>query len=136
MKIAVVEDCLPVRRLLVRRAEHEAGVTVVAQAGAEEEAVSAVLATSPDLLLLDLRLSEGSGLNVLQRLRQRQFLGKIFVLSSEDADVYRPLCVQRGATGFYDKAYDLEQLLVDVKDMAQTMARGLVGPAAVQGFAT
>lgn len=119
MKIAVVEDCLPVRRLLVRRAQHEAGVTVVAEASAEEEAVAAVLATTPDLLLLDLRLSEGSGLSVLQRLRQRAFHGEIFVLSSEDRDVYGPLCLQRGATGFYDKAFDLEQLLTDVREMGR-----------------
>ena len=41
MKIAVVEDSLPVRRLLVKRAEHEAGVTVVAQASVVETAAVA-----------------------------------------------------------------------------------------------
>jgi DNA-binding NarL/FixJ family response regulator len=137
MKIAVVEDSLPVRRLLVKRAEHEAGVTVVAQASSEDEAVAAVMATAPAVVLLDLHLAPGSGLAVLSRLRRLQFTGQVFVLSATDRACIAAQCVALGANGFYDKAFDFEQLLVDLRDLAHRTAAQLgkmfqdVGPRAV-----
>lgn len=133
MKIVVVEDCLPVRRLLVGRVECEAGVHVVAQAAGEDEAVQAVMATTPDVVLLDLQLSPGSGLAVLSRLRRQSFAGKVFVLSSEDRAIYAPLCTQRGANGFYDKAFDVERLMGDLHDLCSEVAprfrrAGVQGP--------
>lgn len=119
MKIAVVEDSLPVRRLLVRRAEHEAGVTVVVQASGEDEAVDAVMATTPDGVLLDLHLAPGSGLSVLKRLRQRSFGGQVFVLSATDRTAVAEQCARHGADGFYDKAFDFEQLMADLREMAR-----------------
>jgi len=108
-----------VRRLLVRRAENEAGVTVVAQASGEDEAVDAVLATAPDVVLLDLHLAPGSGLSVLTRLRQCAFGGHVFVLSATDRAAVAAQCARFGANGFYDKAFDFEQLLTDLREMAQ-----------------
>jgi DNA-binding response OmpR family regulator len=125
MKIAVVEDSLPVRRLLVKRAEHEAGVTVVAQAASEDEAVAAVLATEPAVVLLDLHLAPGSGLSVLRRLRHLQFTGQVLVLSATDRTSVAAQCAALGANGFYDKAFDFEQLLVDLRDLAHRTATQL-----------
>ncbi|MDH0863451.1 response regulator transcription factor [Mitsuaria sp. GD03876] len=114
MKVAVIEDNLPVRQLLVRRAEKLDGITVVAQASGEDEAVDAVLATTPDVVLLDLRLAQGTGLSVLSRLRGRRYAGRVFVLSAEDSETYAGLCRRRGADAFYDKAFDFERLLTDL----------------------
>ncbi len=140
MKIAVIEDSLPVRRLLVKRAEHEAGVTVVAQASGEDEAVDAVLATAPQVVLLDLHLAPGCGLSVLSRLRRLQFAGEVFVLSATDRGAMAARCAALGANAFYDKAFDFEQLLVDLRDLAHRTATHLgkmfqdAGPcAAVSG---
>lgn len=119
MKIAVIEDHLPVRRLLCRRAESEAGATIVAQASGEDEAVDAVMSTRPDVVLLDLRLAQGNGLDVLARLRRQSYTGQVLVLSSDDRAVAAPLCVSRGANGYYDKAFDFEQLLVDLNELAR-----------------
>ncbi len=119
MKVAVIEDHVPVRQLLVRRAEQFDGITVVAQASGEDEAVDAVLATAPDVVLLDLRLAQGTGLSVLQRLRGQAYAGRVFVLSAEAADTCATLCRHRGADAFYDKAFDFEQLLSDLQELCR-----------------
>jgi len=119
MKVAVIEDHVPVRQLLVRRAEKLDGITVVAQASGEDEAVEAVLATTPDVVLLDLRLAQGTGLSVLQRLRGHDYAGRVFVLSAEAADTCATLCRHRGADAFYDKAFDFEQLLSDLQELCR-----------------
>ena len=119
MKVAVIEDHVPVRQLLVRRAEQFDGITVVAQASGEDEDVDAVLATAPDVVLLDLRLAQGTGLSVLQRLRGQAYAGRVFVLSAEAADTCATLCRHRGADAFYDKAFDFEQLLSDLQELCR-----------------
>ncbi|WP_431263489.1 response regulator [Roseateles chitinivorans] len=119
MNIAVIEDNVPVRQLLVRRAQKLDGITVVAQASGEDEAVDAVMATTPDVVLLDLNLSQGTGLSVLSRLRRSDYAGRVFVLSAEDARTHAAPCRRVGADGFYDKAFDFEQLLADLQDLCR-----------------
>ncbi|OWQ93810.1 hypothetical protein CDN99_05075 [Roseateles aquatilis] len=131
MKVAVIEDNVPVRQLLVRRAEKLDGITVVAQASGEDEAVDAVMATAPDVVVLDLQLAQGTGLSVLSRIRRRDFAGRVFVLSSEDSALYAGLCRGRGADAFYDKAFDFEQLLADLNDLSRrAAAHGATGAPA------
>jgi two-component system, OmpR family, response regulator len=134
MNIAVIEDNVPVRQLLVRRAQKLGGITVVAQASGEDEAVDAVLATTPDVVLLDLNLSQGTGLSVLSRLRDRDYAGRVFVLSAEDASTHAAPCRRNGADAFYDKAFDFEQLLADLHDLCKRGAANVpwsAGPRAV-----
>lgn len=119
MNIAVIEDNVPVRQLLVRRAQKLGGITVVAQASGEDEAVAAVMATTPDVVLLDLNLSQGSGLSVLSRLRDRDYAGRVFVLTAEDARTHAAPCRRGGADAFYDKAFDFEKLLADLNDLCR-----------------
>ena len=119
MKVAVIEDHVPVRQLLVRRALKLDGLTVVAEASGEDEAVDAVMATTPDVVLLDLRLAQGSGLSVLTRLRGQAYPGRVFVLSGESSGVVAGLCRRRGADAFYDKAFDFEQLLSDLHELCK-----------------
>lgn len=119
MKVAVIEDHVTVRQLLVRRAEQLDGITVVAQAAGEDEAVAAVMATTPDVVLLDLRLAQGTGLSVLSRIRRHDYVGRVFVLSAEASETYASLCERRGADGFYDKAFDFERLLADLHDLCR-----------------
>lgn len=118
MNLAIIEDNESVRNFMVRRAESERGVTVVAQASEANEAVDAVLRTNPDVVLLDLHLKKGSGLDVLTRIRGHDYEGVVFVFSSNDRAIYEPLLMQRGADGFYDKAFDCERLLIDLKALS------------------
>ncbi|MFX1680994.1 response regulator transcription factor [Mitsuaria sp. CC2] len=122
MNIAVIEDNVPVRQLLVRRAQKIGGITVVAQASGEDEAVDAVMATTPDVVLLDLNLAQGTGLSVLSRLRGQDYAGRVFVLSAEDAATHAAPCRRSGADAFYDKAFDFEQLLADLHELCQREA--------------
>lgn len=135
MKVAVIEDNLPVRQLLVRRAQKLDGITVVAEASGEDEAVAAVMATTPDVVLLDLRLAQGTGLSVLSRLRGRDYAGRVFVLSAEDRETYAGLCHRRGADAFYDKAFDFEQLLTDLHDLCAHGAAGVPANAGARAAA-
>ena len=118
MNTFIVEDSLPIRRLLVRRLENLPGIRIVGEASGEDQARAMIEWLKPDTVLLDLSLANGgSGLNVLAQLRQNRYAGRVLVLTHQAEDAYRLACIQAGADGFYDKASGLETLFDDLTDM-------------------
>jgi len=81
----------------------------------------------PDVAILDLHLpptenSADTGLRILEYVKGRLPLSKVFVVSSDAAaDVQRD-CVGRGADGFLSKPVDLEKLLTAVRTCAVVAA--------------
>jgi diguanylate cyclase (GGDEF)-like protein len=116
MNIFLVEDSPSIRRLLVRRLRQMSGMRVVGEAEGETQALALIRWTQPDMVMMDLSLSEGSGLHLLAELRRSGYRGHVAVLTSQDADTYRRICLDAGADAFYDKASGLETLFNDIAD--------------------
>jgi DNA-binding NarL/FixJ family response regulator len=117
MNIFLVEDSVPIRRLLVRRLEAMPGMRVVGEAAGQKQALGLIRWTRPDVVLLDLSLASGSGLSLLRELRRSGYAGRIAVLTSEDIEAYRRACMDAGADAFYDKGSGLETLFGDLAEM-------------------
>ncbi|MBB3193173.1 response regulator [Roseateles terrae] len=117
MRVVLVEDCSRLRRLMVDRLQTEGHITVVGQTDSESAAVAMVALNHPDVVLVDLTLSAGSGLGVISRIRADGFRGKLFVLSAENSQIFGPQVVHRGADGFYDKSFEFEELVSDLNGL-------------------
>jgi diguanylate cyclase (GGDEF)-like protein len=132
MNIFLVEDSAAIRRLLVRRLDALPGMRVVGEAAGERQALALIHWTQPDVVLLDLGLASGSGLNLVEQLRRKGFTGRIAVLTAQDVDAYRKACMDAGADAFYDKASGLETLFDDLVSLEATCASGLNGKPSAQ----
>jgi DNA-binding NarL/FixJ family response regulator len=117
MNVFLVEDSAPIRSLLARRLQHMPGMCVVGEAAEEDQALALIRWTQPDLVMMDLSLSKGSGLNLLPELRRGGFKGRIAVLTSQMANPYRRICLEAGADAFYDKGVNLEDLFSELADV-------------------
>jgi two-component system NarL family response regulator len=100
IRILVVDDHMIVRVGLRTVISEEEDMEVVAEAGDGPAALAAWEAHRPDVTLLDLRLPDVSGAELITKIRQRDPAAKILVLTSYDADedIYR--AVQAGARGY------------------------------------
>lgn len=127
MNIFLVEDSPSIRRLLVRRLDSMTGMRVVGEATGEAQALALIEWTHPDMVLLDLSLASGSGLQVLGQLRKSGFKGRVAVLTSQALEAYRDACLDAGADAFYDKASGLETLFNDLAEMVDTLVQPEVG---------
>jgi diguanylate cyclase (GGDEF)-like protein len=132
MNIFLVEDSTAIRRLLVRRLDSMPGMRVVGEAAGERQALALIQWTQPDVVLLDLSLASGSGLNLVGQLRHAGYAGRIAVLTAQDADAYRRACMDVGADAFYDKASGLETLFDDLTLLAVTRPVELADQPAAQ----
>ena len=109
MNIAIIEDSELICTQLLRVLATEPRIQVVAVASEEETAVTAILSTQPDVVLLDLSLSPGSGLNVLKRIRAANCGARVLVLTNNVDTVLKTACLAIGAAGFFDKTQELDQ---------------------------
>jgi len=110
-KLLLVEDEKPIREGLKDRLERE-GYRVV-DAGTLAEALQA-LDGSPDLVILDRRLPDGEGLEVLRALRARGRSTPVIVLSARGMPEDRVEGLEGGADDYVTKPFHLRELVARV----------------------
>jgi DNA-binding NarL/FixJ family response regulator len=89
-------------------------VAVVMEAGTGEAALDALDGTAPDVLLLDLRMPGGGGLDVLRALRGR-VPAIVLTTFRDDADLFEAM--RLGARGYLMKDVTLDQLIGAIREV-------------------
>jgi len=120
IRVLVVDDHPVVRSGLVGMLDVEDDLEVVGEAGDGEEAVAQVAATSPDVVLMDLRMPRLDGAGATARILAAYPAVRVLVLTtySTDADIVR--AVEAGATGYLLKDTPRTQLV----DAVRAASRG------------
>ena len=115
-KILVAEDDLVTQRMLSIRLEINGYNVVTAQDG--EEALKKAKEEKPDLLLLDLMMPKMTGYEVCRMLKfdDKYKNIPIIVLSALERQDEREKAVKAGADAVFVKPFDLELLLVKIKE--------------------
>jgi DNA-binding NarL/FixJ family response regulator len=87
-----------------------AGMRVGGAAGTPRACVAAILASRPDVVVLDVQLEGGTGLEVLKAVRAAAPEVAFVVFSNNSAPAYRTRYIGQGAAGFLDKTAEFDQL--------------------------
>lgn len=114
VRVLLIEDSPILRELLANMIEDIAGIEIIAEVDAEEQALAILEEYRPDLAIIDLELREGSGLNVLRRIRAHpeRYRGLHAVVFSNHAHAsVRERCRMLGAEAFFDKTFQMDELL-------------------------
>ena len=118
MRVFLVDDARSIRAR-IRVSVEEIGAEVVGEARTEEEAVTGVGATHPDVVVIDLRLAKGTGMNVLKSVKSQCPGIVAIVLTNHRQEEYQKPCLQAGADYFLEKTRqyaDFEMLLRQMQD--------------------
>ena len=102
---------------------------VCAEAANARDGLAAIAAARPDLVIADLSLGDGDGLDLVRQIRSRRAGPRVLVLSMHE----RPLVVQRAfaarAHGYVAKREMTETLLIAIR----SVLRGAVSPRRTNG---
>lgn len=109
MNVFLVEDSAAIRERL-RLAVAECGGTVVGEAATQDDAIRAIRQCHPQLLILDIALAQGNGIEVLRRVKTETPAILVIVLSNYSSPPYRKRCSELGAEYFLDKNQEFETL--------------------------
>ncbi|MFC1925269.1 response regulator [Chloroflexota bacterium] len=111
IKVLIVDDQQMFREGIRRRLEQEADICIVGEAGTAEEALEQVEQVDPNIVILDIRLPDVSGIEVARRMRRQWPDLKILMLSSYDFDQYVSAAARIGIQGYLVKDAPQEELV-------------------------
>ncbi len=121
-KIIVIDDQPSVRFGLRRLLEGEGYRVLEAETGAQ--ALPIVTENSPELILLDLRLPDVNGLELLTRIKAIDDDVPIIILTAHGTIETAILALKSGAENFFTKPFDAESILILIaKTLEQSRAR-------------
>jgi DNA-binding NarL/FixJ family response regulator len=118
IRVLVVDDQELVRAGFCVILENTDGITVAGEAANGEEAIAAVEATAPDVVLMDIRMPVMDGLEATRRIADVDDPPKIVILTTFDLDDYVYEALRAGASGFLLKDSPRHDLVAAVRAVA------------------
>ena len=103
MRVVLVDDHELIRQGLAKAFERDEGMEIVAQAGSVVQALAAYDAHRPDVLVTDLQLPDGTGLDIIRAIRQRDETIGLVVVTMHSGDDQIFAAMEAGASGFVGK---------------------------------
>ena len=94
-------------------------MTIVGQAETPQGSIDGILAAHPDVVVLDVQLEGGSGLQVLRAVRKEAPDIHFVVFSNNAGPAYRKRYLVEGADRFLDKSAEFDQLAQAVVTASQ-----------------
>jgi two-component system OmpR family response regulator len=73
----------------------------------------------PDLILLDIGLRKGNGINVLRKLNKTSATYPIVAMLTNMSDRYREMSFELGADAYFDKTLQIDQALFQIQKWAK-----------------
>lgn len=124
MRVFIVDDSAIVcERLGIMFSELE-DVELIGQAQHALDAIESIRKLKPDLVILDIRLRGGSGIDVLQDLKQGHAAPIVMMLTNFPYPQYRKKCVDAGADFFFDKSTEFDKIPEVLKKLIDNSPSG------------
>ena len=115
IEILMVDDHTIFRSGLRRLLSDEHDMRIVAEAGNGREAVEHLRRRPFGLLLLDVNMGGGSGLDALRRIHAEWPSQPVIMLSMYPEEQYAPIALAAGANGYISKDCDAPQLIAAIR---------------------
>src|SRR5882757_3264172 len=114
-KVLIVDDHPIVRQGLRRMIESEPDLVVCGDVQTEREARAAIRALAPDVVIVDISLAQGDGLELVRDVHAHHAGLPMLVLSMHDELIYAERLLAAGASGYIMKQAASDQLLVALR---------------------
>jgi DNA-binding NarL/FixJ family response regulator len=114
-KILLVDDHEVLRQGMRLLIEHQHDLQVCGEATDEASAIKLFRSTSPDLLIVDLSLKEGDGIELIKRIKLLDPEARMLVFSMHDERVYGERVLRAGAKGYVSKQQPVRAVLTAIR---------------------
>jgi len=111
IRVVLADDHVFVRDGIKSLLENEANIEVVGEAIDGADALEVVATSKPDLLIVDIRMPNLTGIEVVEKLRSENNTVKIIMLSMHESEEYVLKSIKAGADGYLLKGSSKEEFL-------------------------
>jgi DNA-binding NarL/FixJ family response regulator len=117
LKVFIADDSSLVRERLAALVSDLKGVELVGQAGDAYEALEAIQRLRPDVVILDIRMPGGNGIQMLEAIKKGAAPPVVIMLAAFPYPQYHKKCLEMGADYFFDKSAEFERVVQVLKRM-------------------
>jgi DNA-binding NarL/FixJ family response regulator len=118
IRVLLVDDESVVRRGLRMRLALEPDLEVVGAAGNSAEALLLARTAAPDVVVMDVKVQEGDGIQAIRQMRALAPGCAVVVLTMHGGGTSRARALEAGAQAFIEKQGGVERLLAEIRRLA------------------
>ena len=119
MKIVIADDSEMLRERIKNSLDDIEGVEIVGEAANGNEAIKIIQEKNPDFVILDIRMPELNGIEVLKKLKESKSKPIICIFTNYPYSQYKQKCMEEGAEYFFDKNVNFQEIKNVIKEIAQ-----------------
>jgi len=119
IKVLIVDDHTIVRRGLKQIISEVQDMTVAEEAGSGAETLEKISEDDYDIVLLDISLPNGSGLDILKKIKNKKPKLSVLMLSVHPEEQYAIRALRAGAAGYLTKESAPEELILAIRKIAR-----------------
>jgi DNA-binding NarL/FixJ family response regulator len=116
-RILIVDDHPIVRQGLTLLIANEPDLEVCGEAADSGEAVRQLTASRPDLIVVDISLHSGNGIELIKQIRSRDPNVKMLVSSMHDESLFAERALRAGAMGYINKAEATDKVVEAIRQV-------------------
>ncbi len=121
----MVDDSALLREQVVGMLSALGGIDMVGEAQYPLEAFHAIRVLKPDVVILDIHLIGGSGIDVLERIKQLESPPIVIILTNSPGPPYRRKCMTAGADYFLDKSSEFASVKAIIQSLSDRIDRSV-----------
>jgi DNA-binding NarL/FixJ family response regulator len=120
IRVLLADDHVVLREATAELVDHQADMVVVGQAGTGEDTVRLVRRLRPDVVVMDIAMPRGNGLEATRQIVGEVPSTRVLVLTAHEDRDHVILLLEAGAIGYLPKTVSLNELL----DAIRSASRG------------
>jgi len=117
MRVLIADDSIPVRERLVGIISEVDDVNVVGQAENTIETMVLTKELNPDLIVLDIRMPGGTGMDIIDKIKKFNPKIIIIILTNYHFPEYKQKCLKEGADYFFSKSGEYERTIEIIEEL-------------------
>jgi DNA-binding NarL/FixJ family response regulator len=110
MKVLIADDSRLMRERIREAISTFRGVEIVSETETGLKTLSELSKHTPDLAIIDIRMPDKNGLEVMKEFRAKNTTTKIIILTNYAYDQYKDRAFENGADYFFSKSEDFEKI--------------------------
>jgi DNA-binding NarL/FixJ family response regulator len=111
MKVFIADDSSEIRKRIIAMLSDLENIDIIGEAANVQDAINSIHEFNPDMVILDIRMPGGSGIDVLKKIEKRNDSPVVIILTNYPHAQYRKRCMDAGADFFFDKSRDFEEIV-------------------------
>jgi len=119
VNVFLADDSAVFRKSLRDVLEDITGITIIGEADEVSQAIAGIRKTNPDLVLLDIRMPGGSGMDVLRMVNTLIPRPLVFIMTNYAMPGYKKEYLQAGADRFFQKSSDQDTLVEEIAALTE-----------------